>query len=51
MCIELVDDFFGIEVLVFGVDFIELEECLVVFDWIVDFGVLFLLLVNNVGGN
>ncbi len=49
--VELADEFADVEILSFGADLAEAEECLAVFDWISDLGAPLSLLINNVGGN
>ncbi|GGA12160.1 SDR family oxidoreductase [Dyella caseinilytica] len=51
VCVELADDFPGIDVLSFAADVSEPEDRMAVFDWIADLGVPLSILVNNAGGN
>ena len=51
VCVELTDDFPGIDVLPFAADVSQAEERMAVFDWIADLGTPLSILVNNAGGN
>jgi tropinone reductase I len=51
VCVELADDFPGIDVLSFAADVSVAEDRMAVFDWIADLEVPLSILVNNAGGN
>ncbi|MBE1159292.1 SDR family oxidoreductase [Dyella acidiphila] len=51
VCVELADDFPGVEVLSFAADVSVTEDRMAVFDWIADLEVPLSLLINNAGGN
>jgi tropinone reductase I len=51
VCVELADDYPGIDVLAFAADVSEAEERMAVFDWIADLGTPLSILINNAGGN
>lgn len=51
VCVELADDFPGVEVLSFAADVSVAEDRLAVFDWVADLATPVSLLVNNAGGN
>jgi tropinone reductase I len=51
VCVELADDFPGIDVLPFAADVSEAEDRMAVFDWVADLGTPLSILVNNAGGN
>jgi len=51
VCVELTDDFPGIDVLSFAADVSEAEDRMAVFDWIADLDTPLSILINNAGGN
>jgi tropinone reductase I len=51
VCVELADDFPGVDVLSFAADVSEAEDRMAVFDWVADLETPLSLLINNAGGN